>query len=75
MELSDKEIIKEFNNIDKLLNKSIDELEQEIESLSHLNYSLSCQISSLGLINIQKDLIKITDTIYNLKLSAQNILK
>ena len=75
MDMSKNEIIKEFNNIDKLLTRSIGELESEIESLSHLNYSISTQISAIGLINIQNDLLKITDTLYSLKLSTENILK
>ena len=75
MDMSKNEIIKEFNNIDKLLTRSIGELESEIESLSHLNYSISTQISAIGLINIQNDLLKITDTLYSLKLSTKNILK
>ena len=75
MDMSKNEIIKEFNNIDKLLTRSIGELESKIESLSHLNYSISTQISAIGLINIQNDLLKITDTLYSLKLSTKNILK
>ena len=70
-----KEILKDINSISKLLNKSIDELESEIESITHLHYSFSSQISYLGLTTIQNDLLKLVEQINDLKNKSEQYLQ
>jgi len=65
--MDNKDLNKEVIQSEKLLNKIIIDLENEIEDLSHIHFSLSSQISCLGLINIQSDLIKLTDKIEHIK--------
>jgi len=72
--MNKKEILKDIYSIDKLLNKSIDELENEIESLTHLHYSFSSQISYLGLTTIQNDLIRLVEQINDLKTNTEKYL-
>tara|TARA_R110001592_G_scaffold31068_2_gene110127 strand:+ start:262 stop:477 length:216 start_codon:yes stop_codon:yes gene_type:complete len=57
----------EVNKLDKDLNSIILELESEIESICHQHYSLEAQISSMGLVTIQSDLLKLNNNIDNLK--------